>query len=186
LQEREVFAIGDIEYGGIIETHSITIGVSIDDKEGNFIGIMRAKIGAKEIIREAEISTKKYETTGIKLITKNGQLIYETRAFKFLEDVSGKEFFKKIKAGSGFFIAKEGGRERLFSYIHSKGYRGFKGHEWIFVVGHDTEEVLRPAFVLRNSMMGASLILITMAIITAFLMSRSITKPIQNYPKVLK
>jgi PAS domain S-box-containing protein len=181
-KERD-FYVSDVECGEIIETHGITIGVRIDDKKGNFTGMMRARVGAKEIIREAEISTKKYETTGIKLITRNGKLIYETRAFKFLEDVSEKEFFKKIKGESGFFIAKEGGRERLFSYVQSKGYRSFEGHEWIFVVGHDTGEVLRPAFVLRNSMMVVSLILITLAISIAFLMSRSITKPIAKLSK---
>ncbi|MBL7178053.1 MAG: HAMP domain-containing protein [Desulfobacteraceae bacterium] len=177
------FYVSDIEYDERAETHGITIGVRIDDKEGNFIGIMKALVGAKEIIREAVIATKKYETTGIKLITKKGNLIYATRAFKFLEDISGKEFFKKIKGERGFFIAKEGGRERLFSYTHSKGYRNFEGRGWIFVVGHDTGEILKPARALRKSMVTASLVLIAIGILVAFFMSRSISKPIARLTK---
>jgi len=176
-KERGFYA-GDAEYDERAETHGIEIAVRIDDKEGNFIGTMKALVGAKEIIREAEIATKKHETTETKLITKNGKLIYATRTFKFSEDVSGKEFFKKIKGGSGSFIAKEGGRESLFSYVHSKGYRGLEGHGWIFVVAHDTGDVLRPALALRNSIVAASLILIALGILIAFFTTRSITKPI--------
>ena len=144
---------------------------------------MRAVVGAKEIIRAAEIGIRKYETTGIKLTTNNGKLIYETRAFKFLEDVSRKEFFNRIKGERGFFIAKEGGREKLFSFTRSKGYRDFEGHDWIFVVGHDTDEVLKPTVVLRNRIVVASLILIAISIAAAFLMSRSMTKPLAKLTK---
>lgn len=174
------FYVGDVEYDERAETHGITIGVRIDDKQGNFIGIMRALVDVKEIMREAEITTKKYKTTGIKLITKNGRLIYATGVFKFLEDVSRKKFFKKIKGESNFFIVREGGREKLFSYTHSRGYRNFEGLGWILVIRHNTDEVLKPAFILRNSMMVASLILIAIVILIAYFISRSITKPIAS------
>lgn len=180
------FYIGDVEYGEIIETHGIAIGARIDDKEGNLIGMMRAKVGVKEIIREAEIPLKKYETTGIKLITRNGRLIYKTRAFRFLEDVSEKDFFKKIKGGSDFFVTEEAGREKLFAYTRSKGYRDFEGHDWIFIVEHDTDEVLKSAFVLRNRIVIVSIILITISILISYFISRSIANPIKELTKVVE
>jgi len=181
---REIgFYIGDVEYDERAETHGITIGVRVDDKEGNFIGVMEALISAKEIFREAEITTKKYETTEIKLITKNGKLIYATGLFKFMEDVSEKGFFNKIKGEKGFFTAKEGGKERLFSFAYSGGYRNYVEHGWIFVVGHDTDEVLKPAYILRNRMIIASLVLIATGILIAFFITRSITEPIAKLSK---
>ncbi len=170
--------VGNVEYDKGTEIHAVDIGVRVDDEKGNFIGVIKAVLDIKRIIREAEILTKRFETTEIKLITHDGKLIYATKAFKFLEDVSEKEFFNRIMANSGYFIAQEGGIEKLFSYIHSKGYRNFRGLGWILVVGHDVGEILQSSFILRNSVAFASLILIAISIVIAFFISRSITDPI--------
>jgi len=136
------------------------------------------------IIRDAEIATRIYETTDIKLICqKHKNLIYSTKTFQHLEDVSGKEFFKKITEGEGFFFAEEGKRKKLFSYAHLKDSGKFEGFEWILMVGHDVQEILQPAFQLRNRMTAAFFILITIGIIITFFMSRSITKPIAELTK---
>ncbi len=175
--------VGDVEYDKSAEVYGISIGVKVDNEKGNFIGVMKAVLSVKGIIREAEIRIKKYETTEVKLTTKDGRLIYSTKVSKFFEDVSENEFFKKIKGESRFVIGKEGRIKKLFSYARSKGYRDFEGFGWILVVGHDVDEVFKPVFALRNTMMGASLILIALAISIAFLMSRSITKPIAKLSK---
>ena len=175
--------ISDVEYDESTGESAISLGIRIDDEEGNFIGVMKAVVAVKSIIRSAEIAVKRYETTRIKLITKDGRLIYKTTAFKFLEDVSGKPFFKQIKGEKGTFIGKVGEKERLYSFARSKGYRDFGGLGWILVVGHDVQEILKPVYKLRNRMTAASLILITIGIIIAFFMSRSITKPIAELSK---
>jgi PAS domain S-box-containing protein len=144
---------------------------------------LKAILSIKEVIREAEIITKRYETTSIILITQDGLLIYRTSAFKFLGKMPNENLLKMIQNERGFFTAEDGGIERLFSYARSKGYREFGGLGWILIVGHDAEEVLRPAFALRNTMLAASLVLIGLGIIIAFLMSRSITKPIVELSK---
>jgi len=54
------------------------------------------------------------------------------------------------------------------------------------MVGHDVDEILKPAFALRNNMMLASLALIAVDIILALLMSRSITTPITKLIKSTK
>ncbi len=174
------YHVGAVEFDESTGENIISIGVRIDDKRGDFIGVMKAEVALKSIVRSAEIAVKKYETTRIKLITKDGRLIYSTRAFKFLEDISDKNFFKQIKGQKGFFIGKYGGRERLYSYARSKGYRDFEGLGWILVVGHDVQEILKPAFQLRNRMMAVSLLLISLVVIVAFLISRSITSPIKK------
>ena len=186
IAREERYYVSDIEYDESAATFAISIGVRVDNDEGDFIGVMKAVIALRGIIKEAEIATKKHETTRIKIITKDGKLIYRTTAFKFLEDVSDKSFFKQIKGESGFFVAKKGGKERLYSYVLSKGYRDFEGLGWILVVGHDVQEILKPAFQLRNRMAAAFLILITIGIIIAFFMSRSITKPIASLTESTK
>ncbi|MDY7031655.1 MAG: ATP-binding protein [Thermodesulfobacteriota bacterium] len=178
------FYVSGVEYDESTAIYAINIGIRVVDDEASFIGVMKAVIDIKGIVREAKIITKRYETTRINLLTEEARLIYGTIAFKFMEDVSDSDFFKKIKRESGFFIAKAGGRERLYSYARSKGYREFEGLKLILVVGHDVREVLKSAFVLRNNMIVASLILISIGIIIAFLMSRSITNPLTNLKKI--
>jgi len=177
------FYISDVEYDESSGVHGIIIGVRIDDEAGNFLGILKAFISIKEVIREAEIHLKRYETTSIMLIAKDGSLLYRTSAFKFMEKLPNENFLKMIQNERGFFTAEDGGIERLFSYVRSKGYREFASLGWILIVGHDVAEVLKPAFVLRNTMMAASLILIIISIIIALLISRSITKPLAKLSK---
>ncbi len=172
------FYVSDVEYDESAGAHGNAIAVRIDDETGNFIGILKAILSVKEVIRETELTTKKYESTSITLTTKDGLLIYRTGVFKFLEKWSNKNLFEIIKNKRGFFTAKDGGIEKLFSFAHSKGSRELGGLEWILVMEHDIEEVLKPAFVLRNAMIVASLILIILSIIIALLISRSITAPL--------
>jgi len=172
------FYVSGIVYDESAGTHGIEIGVRIDNEEGDFLGVMKAFIAAAKILREVEVTTKKYETTEIRLITQGGELVYATKPFKFLEDITGKDFFKNMQSESGFFIAREGGREKLFSYVCSRGYRDFKGLQWILLVNHDAEEILEPAFALRNRMLVFCFILVIMSIVIAFFFSRSLSKPI--------
>lgn len=172
------FFVGDVYYDESAGTYGIEIGVRINDEKGNFIGVVKAVVAAEEIIREAEITTKAYETTEIEVLTKDGGLIYSNKPFKFLEDVTLKDFFKKLQGESGSFISKEGSRERLFSYIRSKGYQDYEGLQWIYLINHDVKEVLGSAFILRNNILIISLILIVASILIAFILSRSIVTPV--------
>ena len=170
--------VSDVVFDKSASIHGISIGLRVHDEQGEFIGVMKAVLAAKKIIKEAEVARKKYETTRIKLITKDGRFIYRTKAFRFLEDISGTPFFKQIKGRKGSFIGKAGGIERLYSYVLSQGYRDFKGLGWILVVGHGVAEVLEPSISLRNNLTAASLILVIISILFAFYVSRSITKPL--------
>lgn len=176
-RERGLY-VSDVEYDESSGAHGITIGVRIDDETGSFLGALKAILSIKEVIREAEITTKKYETTSIVLTTKDGLLLYRTSAFKFLEDLSNSDLFQMIQDEKGFFTARDGGIEKLFSYAHSRGYREFGGLEWILLVGHNVDEILQPAFRLRNTMLAAALVLIVTGIIIAFSISYSITQPL--------
>ena len=174
------FFVSDVEYDESAEAHAVSIGIRVDDEQGNFMGVTKAVLSARGFVREAEITTKKYETTRVKVVTRDGKLIYATEAFRFLEDVSGKEFFKKMKieGRNGYFVAQTGGRKRLFSYAHSEGYGTFAGLRWILVVEHDVDEVLGPAYALRNGILIVSVIFVAISVIVAFLISRSISDPL--------
>jgi signal transduction histidine kinase len=172
------YFIGDIEFRKNAGTNGLTIGVRIDDHDDNFIGLVNAFVSAENIFREAELTVKKYDTTRIFLTTQDGRLIYSTNAFRLLDDISEKDFFKNIKDENGHFVASQGGSEKLYSYVRSKGHRYFKGHGWILIMAHDVSEVLKPVFDLRRQIITVSLILFVCGIFIAFLISRSISRSI--------
>src|SRR4030042_226244 len=103
--------------------------------------------------------------------------VYSIRDLEFLGKVSDEflSHFKKDRTGS--FIAeaitKEKG-EKLFSYARSN----FRGLDWILILEHETKEIFAPINELRNGILIISLAITIFAILTSFLFSSSITKPI--------
>ena len=180
--------VGDVAYDESTDSYGITVGIRIDDEKGITLGILKAILSIKEVIREVEIYLKKYESTSTILLTRDGFLLYRTSPYKFLEKLPNKYLMNILHRSGmqnekGYFTAEDGGIDRLFSYAHSKGYREFAGLGWIIVVAHDEAELLKPAFILRNTTLAASLILILLSIIIALFISRTITKPLAKLSK---
>jgi len=173
------YYIGNIEYDDSSNTHGITMAIKIVDHDGDFLGVMKVVVGIVGLIRDVENYAKRHETTRVMVITEEGKIIYRSGAFKFLEDFSGTELFKKMDRQGGYFITSTGNRERLYSYSHSKGYRDFKGLNWIVLISHDVQEVLLLSIALRQKTISTAFILIIAGGLITYLMSRSITIPIR-------
>jgi len=174
------FSIDEFEFDESSGVWGIPISVIINDEEGNFIGVIKALVPSGIIAREAELTNKKYETTELTLLTNNGESIYKTGAFRFLEDQSSESFFEEITEDNGFFVANEGNREKLFSYAHSKGFRDYVGLGWIILLSHDTSEVFAPIRKLRNVLFVVTIFLLFVMGFLAFFTSRSISVPIKK------
>jgi len=177
---------GDIKYNENVDLYGIEIGIRIQDDRENFMGVLKAFLVIKGIIRTKELDRKKYETTRIKLFTRNGKIIYGTRQVTPLKDLSGTPIFQKITGPEGFFIDGVEGQKRLYSYVRSKGNGEFKGLGWILVMGHDAKEVFAPVVRLRNNLIFASLTLVILGTIVFTLLIRSIVKSIVNLTRSTK
>jgi len=174
------FSISTFEYDTSAAVWGIPLSVRVDDGEGNFLGLIKALVPAGIIAREAELTNKKYETSEITLLTNSQEVVYKTGAFRFLEDISDEQFFENVDEESGFFVALEGEREKLFSYTNSKGFRNYEGLGWILLLSHDTSEVFAPLRQLRNLLLGVTGVLLLVILILAFIMSRSISVPVKK------
>jgi signal transduction histidine kinase len=178
--------VSDIEYDESSDTYGVTIAVRVDDDQGRFIGVIVGILSIKDVITKAEISARNYETMEIHLLTKDGKLIYATKAFSFLQDVSGKVFYKKIMGEDGFFIAEEGNRKRLFSYAYSQPYLNYRGLNAILLVSYDTKEVLEPIVTLAKAMGIAALAFLIIGILIVYFTTRSITRPIAGLNRMVE
>ena len=175
------FCLSDVSQGETgDDVYAVFVGIKVENRMGEFIGAIKAVLTIKGIVREAEIAAKRYETTKIKLLTRDGRLIYRTQAFKFMEDVSNRRFFKKITGEEGFFEVREKGRDELFSYARSNDYRGLNSLGWIVVVAHNTDEILAPVVKVRNKVLGAALGLLVLGVLITFFITRPIARSISS------
>lgn len=174
------FFVGALEYDESAKAWTMPLGVRVNDADGNFLGVIKAIPLAREVMREVEITSKKYQTTEFRLIDSGGRMIYFSKDFQMLEDVSGKDFFQKARGESGFFVAKEAQRESLFAYARSRGFRDFKGLGWILVMSHDTKEVFAS---IRQHQRTLGVIAVSFFLIGSFFViwfARTISQPIKK------
>jgi signal transduction histidine kinase len=176
--------VSDITYDESAAIYGLRILVRVDDNQGRFIGTIVGILNISDVISRAQIGTKNYKTTEIRLITNDGKLIYATMPFTFLEDVSDKGFYRNIRSGSGYFIIEEGGTDKLFSYAHPRRYYDYPGLDAILLVAYDTQEVLAPIYAERRIMAGATLLFIVVSMFIVFVMTISLDRPIKRLTQI--
>ncbi len=175
----------DVEYDESLDVNSIAICRRIDDENGKFIGVLKAVFNIKEIngILEETAAATEYKNEEFNLFTNNGERIYSTGECN--SDLSKKQLsdFHSESEKVNYFIAASdttGKGRKLFTNVHSKGYKNYKGLGWVLLVEHDTKEIFEPIFWLINRLLAAMAIIAALTIVISFLISKHITSPIEK------
>ncbi len=172
-------SIGKTEYDESTKTDVFPIGIKITDKNGNFVGVLKAGLSVRSIIREAEISTQYEDTTQVNIVTEEGYLVYSTKAFRFNEDISDHSFFNKLQSGQqrGFFVNDGEFKKELVAYVRPSNLQVLGEQDWIFVVKHQIGQVgiLSGMLTLRDNIILASAVIVGIAIGLGLIFSRSIS-----------
>lgn len=66
------------------------------------MGIIKGVVSVREVLQVIEVSTWGYTTTDFHVMTPEGRVLYATKPFRFLEDTSEKDYFKKVDGEQGF------------------------------------------------------------------------------------
>ncbi len=186
--KRDGLYVEDVGYDESADVLSINFGIRIDDKEKNFLGIMKVVLNIEEVysIIDALKQNRAYRNiANFKLVTKEGKLIYSSKNLEPLKDV-----FHEIGSRFGSLGSSEheefiigigsGGREKLFVHAHSKGYKDYERLGWILIIELDTEEIFAPANRLKNQILIISLGFIALVALMGITVSASIAKPIKK------
>lgn len=185
--------LGNVSYDESSGVYSTDIGMSIKDKDGNFVGVAKAVLnieGTIDIIKEAKSGNSLQKTMELRLLTSDGKIIYSTDEFTPFAPVSGYLRDKLNAAGQedypGYFIGEGNtpteGRE-LFGYALSGGYKDYKGLGWIFIVEYKTKEIFAPVARLKARL---SILLVGMALCAIFIglfISRAISRAVVKLMK---
>ncbi len=179
--ENDSLYVEDVEYDRSAAVYSTDICLRIDDKEGNFLGVMKVVLNIEEIINILK-GVEEEETLGFKLLTKEGGVIYATEEYELFEDISD-ELLSHFQEGGHihYFIApgdKPEDGEELFAHAHSKGYKDFKGLGWILIIEYETEEIFAPIIYMRNLIIVITFAIVLVSVLFGIIFSQSLSKPI--------
>ncbi len=183
--------VSEVEHDASSDIYSTAIGIRINDENGNFIGVMKVVLNVEEIeniIKQAKAHIR-YKTADLKFINKDGRLIYSTEEFKFFEDLSDDFplIFKDKEKHNGYFMANSDrpaeGKE-LFVYVHSRGYRDFKGLGCVLVLRLNAKEIFASVIRLRNGLLVVLSAVTILAILLGVIVSCGISKPIGKLRKI--
>ncbi len=177
--------VSDIEYDKSSDIFSVIVGLRIDDRKGNFKGILKMVLNIREIISILKDAEKKSEFKGevYQLATRKGKLIYSTRSYELFESLSEKVFGYVNSLGEkGYFVLKEsplkGRQDELIAYATSMGNYWFEGLGWIMLVRHDTEEIYAPVRLFKSDISFISALVAFFSILLGIVVSESISIPV--------
>jgi len=174
------FLITDVTHDLSSDVYGVLACMPILNSDGEAIGVAKAVINILTVAKEIELTALGYDTSELKITTSDGRLIFSSRAYSILEDVSERDFFVQITDDRGHFLEREGGTDRLFSYATATGYLGYDGHGWIVILSHAEAEVMGPAADLEVRIVAVAVLAIALAVVVTVALSRSITRPLKD------
>lgn len=175
----------DVEYDESADIYSVDLGIRIEDKRGDFLGVIKAVLNIEEPIsivsnlRKSE-ERNSHKSGHFKLITGDGRLIYSTNDFSIFEDVSylmahighgiGEHAISFVLEGD-----KAGDATKFISHADSMGVLDFEGLGWILLIEHDAEDLFAPVYSLRKRLLTTSLCVAAIGILLGLLFSVQVT-----------
>jgi PAS domain S-box-containing protein len=173
--------VGDVEYDESADINSLDLGVRVDGKNGEFLGVVKSVLNIEEVesIIQGVRKNLGYKTSEMALFSKEQNLIYSTGSFGRMGQAYGV-MVEHEEQKPHWFRAIAGGRQKLISYAQSKGYKDFAGLGWALMIEYDTDEILRPVLRLRNTLIVVLLAGILLAVLVGYLITRSIAVPLHK------
>ncbi|MBN1941590.1 MAG: sensor histidine kinase [Candidatus Diapherotrites archaeon] len=178
-----------VEYAGLDESAgvlAIEISSRLADDEGNFLGVLKTVLNAREVFRIIDYYAEtrrvngegKHQTQHIELIEGNGKVVYSTKTD--FEESKSKDFLEKIFYGEEDYFFYGSNPEELIAHAHSNGFYEFDGLSWFLTIGHERSEIMQPLQEIINLVLALIAVGICVAFGFSFLFSKNFSKPIKN------
>ena len=187
--------IHDIKYDDSAEIYSIDISVRIINKQGYFSGVIKAIVNIQELVNHIKIDPvglhENHETMKLTLLNRNGNVIYSTEAYEFMENASdllGKQGHSYLdddhnKSFTTEYIKKreENHKKVIITHVHSEKLRETKGLHWSLLVSQEMDDLFKPVHDLKKRILLITLIVALLGIFIGLVISRYISR---NFKKL--
>ncbi|MCP4711175.1 MAG: PAS domain S-box protein, partial [Planctomycetes bacterium] len=139
--------------------NALSIGIRIDNEEGEFIGVIKAVLNIAEVaVIIQNVHQQMSEVSAdIKLVARDGAIIYNSEGLEPFSQMD-QELRNKIQTATGhkYYIAKgdlaEEGDE-LFAWSISRGHKDFAGMNWVLILEYETVEIFAPVAQMKNNIL---------------------------------
>ena len=163
---------------------ALSLGVRIDNEQGEFIGVIKAVLNIQEvadIIRNVQQQISE-ASADIKLATCDGTIIYSTEGLESFGRLDPKlwETLQQT-AGPRYFISEgDLGDEgvELYAWSVSAGYKDFAGLNWILILEYETAEIFAPVGEMKNNLLFSYGAMAWLALGVGYFLSRSFSRNI--------
>ena len=187
--EKDGLHVADIEYDRSAGVYSTDICVRIDDKAGNFLGILKAVVNLEAVISSLK-EADEAEPAEFTLLTADNKVIYATKGHPILEPLANGLPFnpphRNAPVWMNYFITKgdiHRQDEGLYAFARSGGFRDYEGLGWQLAVKHDRKVILAPVAMLRDRALGILLAVTALAIISGVFIAGSVTNSLKKLTK---
>ncbi len=174
--------VDDVIFDETLQIFTRDVVVRIDDNQGDFLGILKAKINLQHIllsINELK-QTKKFQNSEISLVSDNGLIVLSTTPDDAGTFIPAVDVFAMLDDESNYFIRTGimGTDSILHAYSKSTPKSDFPSMNWALVVKQDGNEILGPVIGLTNTILIISVTTIISAVVVGNYVRTSISQPL--------
>ena len=178
--------LSDIRVYPVVSAPAAFCGAPVFGKERNLLGVLVLRINTREIDEIMQLSDSAGATTAAYLVGPDLLLRSQPRSHKDAQILKTKvdtEYAKlALKQKDGNVMAKDyRGDLRFLAYgsiMLSKSHDVSVDFDWAIIVGIDRNEAIRPVISLGYRVLSIALAAGLIASIVAFVLARSVTKPV--------
>ena len=192
--------IEDVEYDESSEIFSITISIRIEDKDGSFLGVLKAVYNVNEVFKIIDNFGKsgihkEHPSMKLFLLDKNKHIIYGTESHhieggipEIVLGYNGSNDEKNEESGYFVKFDDEEGDHEVYTHAHAapgkNKYIGALG--WTAVIEHHTDDIFKPVKKLSNILILIFAIAVIASLIVSYLMLTPLNKTLNGLLRGVK
>jgi hypothetical protein len=147
----------------------LDLAVPINDAEGNFLGVLGAHVRwswARDTQRSVVPDTARRDHLGVTIYSATGEVLHDSGASGWTHPPDAPEVSDRIGLRGNFVESVAGDADYVTGFARTKGYREFRGANWLVVVRQPTADVVAAASDLRRWIvwLGFALTLVTVIV----------------------
>lgn len=163
----------------------IRVAGPLYEASGKIYGVLLLEFPFSEITQVLQTGTMLPALTEINLVSNNGSIIYSNSYDNstLQKSLSRLPIFAKLKNSSNSIESLidtnfNGQGDALYVASKDNGHLDYPGSGWFLITAQATEQAFSRVLDLRNSFILATILVLSVAIIVAFFVARTISKPI--------
>nr|ADI87685.1 hypothetical protein LW2_0100 [uncultured Nitrospirae bacterium MY2-3C] len=183
----------DVDFSDASSDKVIRFVSYVRDRDGTAFGVVVLRLTldvlqdiVKEVIQDKDVKIK------VDLVNSEGVIIYSSYNVKgIMKETSGDWLFARPlmssdkKVGSARHRHSDGVEEEILAFSTERGYRDFKGNNWVLIMSVPSKDAFAPVIQLRTRIFIISLLFVIIGLTIIYVFARRMIRPLETLSKGL-